>query len=313
MLISIITPSFNQAQFLEETIRSVISQDHPTIEYIVMDGGSRDGSVDIIRRHADRIAHWQSGPDGGQAAAINAGWNRARGEVLAYLNSDDYYSTTSVLSLVARIFTEHPDVGLVHGQGHWVDRDGRILQTTHTRPTAQSLVNGLGSLPQPAVFIRRSALQRVGPLNESLHFALDKEFYLRVAGNFPFISLSQPLACLRLHGDSKSVSSGIRFAPEMLLVGKAIAEHPQRYPRYQIDPAKIMAAAHVSAAQFLYMGGQFRRAASELARGVQLAPTGKARILARELPRFALRAAVGNSGYLHGSNALRRLQGFLRG
>ena len=311
-LVTVVTPSLNQAQFLEQTIDSVLSQDYAAIEYLVMDGGSRDGSADIIRRHAHRLAFWQSTPDGGQAAAINAGWTRAQGDVLAYLNSDDYY-LPGALAAVVRVFDEHPDVGLVHGQGHWVGRTGKLQQTTRMKPTAQSLVDSLGSLPQPAVFIRRSVFERLGLLDESLHFALDKEYYLRVIGNFPFISLDRPLACLRMHGGSKSVSSGMKFAPEVLRVGKRIADHPEDYPRFSIDPVRVMATAHASAAQFLYMGGQFRCAASELARCVRLAPTGKVRLLGRELPRFVLRAVAGRAGYLHGSNVLRRLEGRIRG
>lgn len=311
-LITVVTPSFNQAQFLEETITSVLSQSHPAVEYIIMDGGSRDGSADIIRRYAPRLAYWQSAPDGGQAAAINAGWTRARGEVLAYLNSDDYY-LPGALDAVARVFDEHPDVGLVHGQGHWVSRDGTIQQTTRMAPTAQSLLDSLGSLPQPAVFIRRSVFERLGPLDETLHFALDKEYYLRVVGDVPFVSLAQPLACLRLHGDSKSVSSGTRFAPEMLRVGQRIAAHPEDYPRCRIEPARVMATAHASAAQFLYMGGHFRAAASELVRSVQISPAGASRLLARQVPRFVMRAVLGNDGYLLGSNMLRRLEARIRG
>jgi len=307
-----VTPSFNQAQFLEETIDSVLSQRYPAVEYIIMDGGSRDRSVGIIRRYAHRLAYWQSQPDGGQAAAINAGWARARGDVIAYLNSDDYY-LPGALEAVMRVFEEHPEVGLVHGQGHWVSRTGCIQQTTCLQPTAQMLFDSLGSLPQPAVFIRRSVFERLGPLDESLHFALDKAYYLRVVGNVPFLSLAQPLACLRLHGGSKSVSSGIRFAPEMLRLGQDIAEHQEAYPRVRIDPVRVMATSHASAAQFLYMGGHFREAASELVRSVQILPSGGVRLLVRDLPRLLVRAAVGNAGYMHASNLLRRLQSRMAG
>ncbi len=162
------------------------------------------------------------------------------------------------------------------------------------------------------MFIRRSAFEQLGPFDESLHFALDKDYYLRVMGNFPFVSLKQPLACLRLHGESKSVWSGIKFAPEVLRVGKKIAEHPEGFPRFSIDPARVMATAHASAARFLYVGGHFRSAALELVRSVRLTPTGTIGLLSRELPRFLLRAVAGKAGYLHGSNMVRRLEGRIR-
>jgi glycosyltransferase involved in cell wall biosynthesis len=123
---TVVTPSFNQAQFLERSIRSVIDQDYPDLEYFVMDAGSTDGSVDIIERHADRIDYWVSEPDGGQSAAINAGWSRGSGDIVAWLNSDDHYMP-GALETVGAYMQAHPDVMVAYGRCEILGRDGEIL------------------------------------------------------------------------------------------------------------------------------------------------------------------------------------------
>src|ERR1043165_7317408 len=125
-LVSIITPSYNQAAYLEQTIQSVLTQDYPRIEFMVIDGGSTDASVEIIKKYADRLAYWVSEKDSGQAEAINKGLTRAKGEILAWLNSDDYYLPNTILAVV-RCFDENPDVDLIYGDMLAVDGDGRII------------------------------------------------------------------------------------------------------------------------------------------------------------------------------------------
>jgi glycosyltransferase involved in cell wall biosynthesis len=304
-LVTIVTPSFNQAAFLEQTIESVLSQDYPHIEYMIIDGGSTDGSAAIIQRYAPRLAYWHSRADRGQADAINQGWRRAKGEIVAYLNSDDYYFRTDAVSRVVRAFQQSPDAGLVHGEGHWVDVRGKILQTTSTAMPAQRLIDGLVSLPQPAVFVHRTAMDRVGLFDETLHFALDKEYYLRVAGAFPIVSLREALACLRLHESSKSVSSGVGFAPEMMRVAERIIGSRDAYPLVDIDPRVIKAAAHQRASQFLYMAGQYGEAWRELRQALAHAPRNRAGILLRETSRMFLRAVLTRRWYQRASDLYR--------
>jgi glycosyltransferase involved in cell wall biosynthesis len=304
-LVTIVTPSFNQAAFLEQTIQSVLSQDYPNIEYMVIDGGSTDGSVAIIERYAPRLAYWQSRNDRGQADAINQGWRRAKGEILAYLNSDDYYSRTDAVSRVVRAFRQSPEAGLVHGEGHWVDVHGKILQTTSTAMPAQRLIDGLVSLPQPAVFVHRTAVDRVGFLDETLHFALDKEYYLRVAGAFPIVALRDALACLRLHESSKSVATGVGFAPEMLRVAERIIRSRDAYPLVEIDPDVITGAAHQRASQFLYMAGRYGEAWRELRQALACAPRNRPGILFRETSRMFLRAVLTRRWYQRLSDVYR--------
>ncbi|MBN1919396.1 MAG: glycosyltransferase [Verrucomicrobia bacterium] len=181
-LVSIITPSHNHAAFLEETIRSVLAQDYPNIEYIVVDGGSTDGSVEIIKRYGDRIARWVSEPDEGQSHAINKGFRMATGEIVAWLNSDDLYFPDAV-STAVKCFVADERLGLVYGHGVFVDRDGGFLRYfTEVEPyDAFRLRNCSDYIMQPTTFFRRDALLDVGLLNESLHYAMDWDLWCRFA------------------------------------------------------------------------------------------------------------------------------------
>ena len=201
--ITIVTPSFNQAQFLERTIRSVLDQEYPDLEYLVMDGGSTDGSVEIIRRFAERLTYWTSGPDGGQAAAINAGWRMAHGEVLAWLNSDDVF-LPGALSAVGHAFQEHPKAVLVYGQTQLVDPDGLLLGTVGSAYRQRTLLYSHQLIPQPSSFFRRSAVEAVGLLDESLHYSMDLDLLLRLSRMARPLMLQQTLAEATIHAEAKT-------------------------------------------------------------------------------------------------------------
>ena len=208
--ISIVTPSYNQAQFLEETILSVLNQDYSNIEYIIIDGGSSDGSVDIIRRYKDRLAYWVSEPDEGQADAINTGWLRSRGEILAWLNSDDYYEPNTVSSAVD-LLQSHLDATAVCGAVRVVDEAGRSLRIEPSRPVNVSKMLRFGdtwTIQQPTVFARRWAVERVGWLDPRAHFLMDVDLFLRVMRYGPFIYSDQVWANFRLWSGSKTGSGG---------------------------------------------------------------------------------------------------------
>jgi len=208
--ISVITPSFNQARFLEATIRSVLEQDYHALEYIVMDGGSTDGSVEIIRKHAHHITCWESEKDRGQSHAINKGLARATGDIVAYLNSDDVYLPGTLLR-VAEEWRRHPEAGVYYGRTVFVDAEGRELGD---RP-AFGLDYRLAELPrripfyQCAGFIRRTALRPGEGFREDIWGAMDFEMWLRLAGRgegFRFIDA--PLAGMTVHEASKGHSRG---------------------------------------------------------------------------------------------------------
>ena len=218
-LISIITPSFNQARFIETTIRSVLDQDYPALEYIIVDGGSRDGSVEIIQRYADRLAWWVSEHDKGQTDAINKGFSQAKGEILAWLNSDDTYEP-GTLSAVADFFTQHPETGLVYANTNFINENGRKIGRF---PAAQTdyprLRQGYVHIPQQAAFFRADQWRQVGPLDPDFYFAMDYDLWVRLAKLArPVYLPRQTWANFRLHTSGKTITADDRCWPEMLKV-----------------------------------------------------------------------------------------------
>ena len=217
-LVSIVTPSFNQAPYLEATIRSVLEQDYPDIEYIIVDGGSSDGSVDIIRRYADRLAWWVSEADKGQTDALNKGFARARGEILAWLNSDDTYQPGAVAEAAA-FLQSRPEVGLVYGDANFIDENGKLIGRF---PAAQTdyrrLRRGYVHIPQQAAFFRADLWRKVGPLDPSFYFAMDYDLWVRLAALAPIHYVPRTWANFRLHTQGKTIAADERCWPEMLRV-----------------------------------------------------------------------------------------------
>jgi glycosyltransferase involved in cell wall biosynthesis len=218
-LISIVTPSFNQARYLEATIRSVLEQDYPAIEYIIVDGGSHDGSVEIIQRNAGRLAWWVSEPDKGQTDAINKGFSQAKGEILAWLNSDDTYEP-GALAAAAGFLAEHPGTGLVYANTNFIDENGRKIGRF---PAAQTdyrrLRQGYVHIPQQAAFFRADLWRQVGPLDPDFYFAMDYDLWVRLAKLAPLAYLpGQTWANFRLHQSGKTIAADDRCWPEMLKV-----------------------------------------------------------------------------------------------
>ncbi len=218
-LVSIITPSYNQARFLPATIESVLGQDYPHIEYIIVDGGSDDGSVEIIERYAEHIAWWISEKDNGQTSAINKGFSHANGEILAWLNSDDTYEPGAIREAVD-FLVDNPDVGLVYGDCNFIDENGRAFGLFGAAQTDyQKLKQGYVHIPQQAAFWRADLWRQVAPLDESFFFAMDYDLWVRLAEISELRYLPGRIwANFRLHGDAKSIAADDRCWPEMLRV-----------------------------------------------------------------------------------------------
>jgi glycosyltransferase involved in cell wall biosynthesis len=217
-LVSIVTPSYNQAAYLEETLCSVLEQDYPRIEYILVDGGSTDGSREIIQRYAGRLAWWVAERDQGQTDAINKGFAHAHGDILAWLNSDDTYLPGALSQAVAYL-QAHPEAGMVYGDANLIDEAGDVIgkfpasQTDYRR-----LRRGYVHIPQQAAFFRAALWRQVGPLDPSFYFAMDYDLWVRLARRAPLHYVPSLWANFRLHGGGKSVVADDRCWPEMLRV-----------------------------------------------------------------------------------------------
>ena len=217
-LVSIITPSYNQVRFLEETILSVLAQDYPRIEYIIIDGGSTDGSVEIIQHSAERLAGWVSERDKGQTEALNKGFARATGEIFAWLNSDDTYLPGAVSEAV-NFLTAHPEAGMVYGDANLIDEHGEVIGQFPARQTdLRRMLRGSVHIPQQTAFFRARLWQQVGPLDLSFYFAMDYDLWVRLAKVAPLIYEPRLWANFRLHGEGKSIARDDRCYPEMLRV-----------------------------------------------------------------------------------------------
>lgn len=218
-LVSIITPSFNQARFLRRTMESVLSQNYPNLEYIVMDGGSTDGSREIIESFGDRLACWESISDKGQTDAINKGFARAKGKYLAWLNSDDVYQPGAVTEAVAYL-EAHPEVGMVYGDCTFIDADDRVIgQFPAAQTDEEHLRRGYVHVPQQSSFFRADLWRKVGPLDPGFYFAMDYDLWVRLAREAPLVYLPGYMwAGFRLHGDAKTIAADAQCWPEMLRV-----------------------------------------------------------------------------------------------
>jgi glycosyltransferase involved in cell wall biosynthesis len=205
--ISIVTPSFNQGHVIEETIRSVLDQRYPAIEYIVQDGGSTDGTIAVLERYGARLTHWESAPDGGQSAAINLGMRRTTGEIMAYLNSDDILLPGS-LAYVADYFQAHPDVDVVYGHRVLIDERGMDVGRWVLPPHDDHTIMFADFIPQETMFWRRRAWEAVGGrIDESFRFAMDWDLILRFrAAGLTFRRLPRFLGGFRVWQNQKSIS-----------------------------------------------------------------------------------------------------------
>jgi glycosyltransferase involved in cell wall biosynthesis len=202
-LVSVVTPSYNMGRFIEETIRSVLSQDYPRIEYIVMDGGSCDGTLEILEKYRDRL-QFQSQPDHGAADAIHRGFGLSKGSILAWLSADDTYLAGAVSAAVAAL-AQAPEVGVVYGDASWVDESGKVIGLYPTRAFDPKLLQEVCFLCQPATFIRREAYEKAGGLDRELVTCFDYELWMRISRLYPIAKVDRLLATSRMHAGNMTM------------------------------------------------------------------------------------------------------------
>jgi GT2 family glycosyltransferase len=254
-LVSIITPSFNQASYLEQTIQSVLNQDHADIEYLVIDGGSNDGSADIIKKYAPRLAYWISEKDSGQADAINKGMARAKGEIVAWLNSDDYYLPGAVTAAV-KAFDENPETVLVYADMLAVDEHGQTFNTLLYRQLTLEDLLSFQIIGQPAVFMRRAAFEKAGGLDLSYHFLLDHHLWIRIAAQGHILHIPQTWAAARYHAAAKNRAQAAAFGQEAFRILEFVERDNYLALTLAKTKRRATASAHRVDARYLLDGGQ---------------------------------------------------------
>jgi glycosyltransferase involved in cell wall biosynthesis len=254
-LVTIVTPSYNQVRFLEATLRSVLEQDYPNIEYLVVDGDSNDGSVDIIHRYADRLTWWVSEKDSGQSEAINKGLRRAHGEIVGWLNSDDVYLPGAVSEAVVA-FQSHPDAGLVYGDALAIDAEDKPFNVMRARQYTLADLMAFNIICQPAAFMRRFVLERVNYLNPSYQLLMDNLLWMRMAQKAPLVYVPRTWAAARYHDQAKNRTGGAAYGREARVLINDLNSHPEFAEIIATDEKRIMAGVERFDAFYLTDAGQ---------------------------------------------------------
>lgn len=269
-LISIITPSFNSGDFLEEAIRSVIAQDYAPLEHIIIDGRSTDETLEILQRYSQPVA-WISEPDKGQADAINKGFRRAQGEIIGWLNADDTYQPGAIRSAVAYL-QAHPEVDLVYGNFNFINARS---EPTHTQITPEfsleRLLYGDAIIPQAGMFLRRRIIEESGGVNPNLHYTMDWEFTFRIARSHNVQRINEIWGNFRIVEGTKSVQQTERFWPEIIdVVQKFIEKNPSKFTSKITNNALFM--NHLLASLEFARAGQVSSVQQYLERAFEICP-----------------------------------------
>ncbi len=234
-LISIVTPSFNSGDFLEQAILSIISQDYPRLEHIIIDGASTDNTLEILQRYGPPVT-WVSEPDKGQADALNKGFRQTQGEIIGWLNADDTYQPNAIKSAV-KYLQVHPDVDLVYSNFNFINARGETIHT-HITPkfSLDKLLYGVAIIPQTSMFFRRRIIDELGGVNAQLHYAMDWEFAFRIARVYNVARVAETWGNFRITEGTKSVHQPEKFWPEIISVlQKVIQEESQRFKPWVRD------------------------------------------------------------------------------
>ena len=293
-LVSVLTPSFNQARWLPDNLRSVADQTYVPIEHVVMDGGSTDGSVRLLDRRSRAGLIWASEPDSGQSDAINRAFARSSGEIVGWLNSDDAYFSSDVVAQAVDVFNSHPDVGVVYGHGALVNGDGMLLHVLWTPRWAPAVLRAYNFICQPTVFVRRSVLGRPHFVDPAFDYSMDRELLLHLARRTRFFRLNQIVAMDRHHLRRKSLTR-----PDLAVHDRELIAQRYRIPKVASNPvlheltkivvrlaglSKVRAAAQGSDLLPLDIGSAREIAVRQVAQLRRWMPSGDIRDIAGPTP-----------------------------
>lgn len=273
--VSIVTPSFNQATFLEKTILSVIGQDYPNLEYFVVDGGSTDGSLEIIQKYSNQIQWWVSEKDSGQAEAINKGFSHASGEIIAWVNSDDFYLPGAITQAVQAL-GENPSAAFVFGEVQVLNENGETINILKYGDWGLKELMSFHIIGQPAVFMRREALLRAGMLDTQYHFLLDHQLWLRLASAAEIRYVPQLWAGAHYHAGSKNAARGVEFGREAHRILAWMETDPALAPLLAAHERRIRSGAERLDAFYLFDAQDYRASLRAYWRSIKLHPAAAA-------------------------------------
>ncbi|HUV14941.1 MAG TPA: glycosyltransferase family 2 protein [Pelolinea sp.] len=264
-LVTIVMPSYNQAKYLEKAILSVLEQDYPNIEFFVVDGGSKDDSCEIIRKYhqsrPDRLTWWVSEKDNGQADAINKGVQRAKGDIIAWLNSDDIYLHGAVGKAV-RALNANPECGMVFGNLKSMDMDGQVLNTIRYGNWGLEDLMAFRIIGQPSVFMRREAFESAGGMDTTYDLLLDPLLFMRIAAKYEIKYIDDFFAAARFHSEAKNVSQARKYGDDAMMLVELMEKDTDFKEVFKKNRRKIISGAYRLGAHYLLDGGDNRKAFS---------------------------------------------------
>jgi len=274
-LVSIVTPSYNKGRFIEETILSVKNQTYPHIEHIVIDGGSTDGTLDILRKYSNNPI-WISEPDRGQSDAVNKGWKMAKGEILAYLNADDTYMPWAVETAV-KYLVEHPDVDMIYGKCNLINEDGMVTGQYPYLSAESDLAKLICSpfiIPQPTVFFKRQVLDTTGYLDTDLHMAMDYDLWIRIGLKCKIEYIPEVLANFRVCPGTKTVDQTYKFLDDHSRILNALFSDPELPQEVKNLKWWAYSHLHVLSGSYYYSSGQRQKARKHFLKALIWHPVG---------------------------------------
>jgi glycosyltransferase involved in cell wall biosynthesis len=290
-LVSIITPSYNQGAFLEQTLRSVLEQDYPKIECWVIDGGSTDNSLEIIKHYAPRLAGWVSEKDRGQADGVNKGFAKATGEIVGWLNSDDLYYPGAIAEAV-EAFRQHPNASFVFSDVESIDEHGNAFNLMRYGDWKLPDLMSFKIIGQPGVFMRREVLEQAGYLDLSYNYLLDVQLWLRMAAIAePHYVPGKIWAAARMHLEAKNIAHAEEFGAEAFRLARWLGEDQRFYPLSAKIFNRIWSGAHRINAFYLVEAGKYREGLKAYAQMLRYQPIPSGKTLRRMV--FTLLSALG--------------------